>query len=341
MKAFLFGAGATCGTLGAPISAHFGRELNKIDHNWQQNYPAIVAVVKHLGLPPDKWGLEEVWSCIDFTAKLHQAIPGAQPDLDESPQLKKALLKVYGKRLDELADRCLQTEDYTLGHLLKNEVGNGDVLVSFNYDTVVERLARLFDRSLRVAGIASTDPSATLVKPHGSTSWAMDFSERWVDWYSGSGVPRLNSLASEEVTVDREPLLLGTVPIKSELILEVQDCGGFHCVFETILRQWRSVVEAVRDADSLIAVGYGFPKEDHYGRFLIQEGLRLRKAKGKDAPKIEFYELRRARYKRSREIMDLVAVVYGSATPIPKYRDKVTLAPLRKTSQGDASTVRL
>lgn len=324
MKAFLFGAGSTCGTAGAPIAADFGAELAFLDPDWPVHYPAIHTVVKHLGLPLDRWGLEEVWSCIDFTSKLHRAIPDARNDPGESPQLKKALLKVFGKRLDEFTNRHEVTEEFTLGYLLRREVADDDCLVSFNYDTVMERVAKQSDRRLRVAGIASTDPGAILVKPHGSTSWAMNLSKYTLDWHSSRGGPRLDSLGLEDVDARVEPLLLGTVPIKSELIREVQCVGGFLRIFKTIMQQWRAVVAAVRHADSLIAVGYGFPKEDHYGRFLIEEGLRLRKADKMAAPKVEFYELPKYACKRKAEITGVVSKVFGPHISQPVFRGPVT-----------------
>ena len=36
------------------------------------------------------------------------------------------------------------------------------------------------------------------------------------------------------------------------------------------------MIEAVRTAERLVVVGYGFPVEDDYGRFLFTEAARLR-----------------------------------------------------------------
>jgi hypothetical protein len=320
MKAFLFGAGSSCGTVGAPTSANFGSELGCLDPDWPIHYPAIRKVVKHLDLSPDKWGLEEVWSCIDFSSKLQEAIPDALVGPCYSPELKKALLKIYGTRLDVLADGLPISADYTLGSLFTNEVVAGDVLVSFNYDTVVERVAIRFGQSLRAPGMADLGSHVTTVKPHGSTSWTMDRSSGSTDWCTASGDPRLVSLTPRDIDCGREPLVLGTVPMKSELIQEVQDAGGFPSISRTIARQWRAVVEAVREADSMIAVGYSFPKEDHYVRFLIEEGLRRRKG----PPKVEFYELPKSACKVKREIMNIMTRVYGPHVSSPVFRGPVT-----------------
>jgi hypothetical protein len=84
-----------------------------------------------------------------------------------------------------------------------------------------------------------------------------------------------------------EPLVLGAVPLKSELIREVQCCYSCN-VFRVVTEQWRVVVEAVRDANVIVIVGYGFPPEDVYGRFLLEEGARQRRKRLK---RIEYYNI--------------------------------------------------
>jgi hypothetical protein len=94
----------------------------------------------------------------------------------------------------------------------------------------------------------------------------------------------------------------------------VQICTRSRDVFNTIQKQWKAVVKAIRDADSLVIVGYSFPREDQYGRFLIQEGMRLRNS----TPTIEFYELKDKAHKQAKEIMD----AFGGV-PEPTFRGEV------------------
>ena len=93
------------------------------------------------------------------------------------------------------------------------------------------------------------------------------------------GKPVLTSLNPTDVlkeTARVDPLLLGAVPIKSELIDEVQCFYGTHRVHDVVLAHWRAVADAVRDAEGIIVLGYSFPKEDAYGRFFLREALRER-----------------------------------------------------------------
>lgn len=183
-----------------------------------------------------------------------------------------------------------------------------DYLISFNYDTVVERLARRLNKQLRSAGAAKVNGAIDLVKPHGSTSWSLEPPTQGcpgnVKSASSDGGLLFDSLTDADVDARREPLVLGAVPIKSELIREVQMCYQVPAVFTTIQEQWTAVVRAICDADSLVILGYSFPREDQYGRFLVQEGVRRRNGRRLD---IAFYELE----KRQAQSATQIAEVFG------------------------------
>jgi hypothetical protein len=300
MKAFLFGSGASRGSLEnlcVPVARDFGQILAEVCPDWKHDYPALLRIVEHLRLNPSSWPLEPVWSCADWYAKLQPALPLANPWDDESGQIKKALLAVYGARCDAAADHV--RNDSTLAKFFQSEIHKGDVLISFNYDTIAERVAPRYGCNLRSRSRATN--SVAFAKPHGSTSWTLDLASRTVTWSSADGSPLLSSLSATDVDSRREPLVLGAVPIKSELIREVQELHGTAAVFEAISTQWRTVVEAIRDAETLVVVGYSFPVEDRYGRFLMQEGLRLR---ARDL-RIEYFELEDREADRKREIEDV------------------------------------
>ncbi len=298
------------------MASEFGEVLGEVCTTWKEEYPALLGAVQHLGLPTSSWGLEPVWSCLDWYAKLgldacdsnSGALPRPTPWKNEGPQIKMALLKVFGERCDRAADRV--RDDSTTAKLFRDELHSGDVLISFNYDTIAERVATRCGRHLKsVASMVTRGVCAKLTKlcrpatptplggdgvlfakPHGSTSWALNFSSKTVSvtMPSPGGSPLVESLTLDDIIKHRrEPLLLGAVPIKSELISEVQQQCGSMEVFDAISAQWRTVVETLGNADTLVIVGYSFPPEDLYGRFLVQEGLRLR---GGRAPlQIKFY----------------------------------------------------
>lgn len=281
---YLLGAGASRGTFpsfSVPVASEFGETLASLDPSWGATYPALKMVVDHLGLVPNSWSLEPVWSCIDYYAKLQLALP-SKPWVKEGPEMKKAILAVYGTRCDHQAAHVAPTA--TLASLLNREMQPGDALVSFNYDTIAERVAAKGPLRIRVPAHAGTN-DVSLVKPHGSASWTLNRASRSVTSHANDGSPLISSLSANDVDQNREPLVLGAVPLKSELIKEVQ--AYTPDVFTVISAQWECLVRALREAGKLVVVGYSFPPEDHYGRFLLQEGIRGRRNK----LAIEFFEL--------------------------------------------------
>lgn len=329
LTVFLFGAGASAGTFPKypkkiPTAQEFGAFLKR-QRGGLKLFPAIKKAVLHL--KPSTHGvfaftLEEVWTAFDFYAKLERALPARKPWRDESRNIKRAILRVYGKHCDRLAQGLPLDASYTLGQLFENAVKPGDTLVSFNYDTLVERVAKRFGHKLSVAnsGCTSSKKAVLLTKPHGSVSWAIDFKKRTVKWHE-NGLPLFESLSEKVVAKKREPcepLVLGTVPIKSELIREVQ-CH-IPEIFSVVVCQWKALIDALIKADTVVMVGYSFPREDLYGRFLIKEAVRKRKTrKRKTKLNIQYFELPDKAPEISKEIVS----VFGDEIACLEYMGEV------------------
>jgi hypothetical protein len=317
MKAFLFGAGSSYGTLEhyderPPISKDFGVFLSRLnDFPW--NYSNLARAAIHIEQQLRNVGLEDLWTCLDYYAKLN-GFDGTLPIQDWllpaiSELKQRALLQLYGRRCDRVADLLPDSDEYTLRYLLKNRVDTGDVVVSFNYDTVIERLAKRLGLTLRHCSGAPRG-FVKFVKPHGSASWPL----RALNASLIDGEPLLDSLAEN---FGNDPLLLGAVPIKSELLREVQFVHEVPEVFRVIMHHWRGVVEAIRDAEELIVVGYAFPKQDQYGGFLFREAKRLRIETG--FHKIEFYN-------RTAESGNAILEIFGHKDTEVVWRGPVTCA---------------
>jgi hypothetical protein len=258
----MFGAGSTSGTLGAhvaPTATTFGKHLATTVKSWQSDFPQLVKVANHLRKEMRCLSLEEIWTCIDYYWKFEPMLSHVAPWGKEGARdLKRALLRVYGARCDRAADNLPSTRRCTL-HQLLDEVRPGDVLISLNYDTVVERVASKRGLTLRFPGRELRRDVVNIIKPHGSTSWCLDLNNNTLACAHVDGAPLLNSLTEEDVARQREPLLLGAVPIKSELIQEVQSHYGTPAVFAAVSDQWRAVIATLRVTDQLIVAGYSFP----------------------------------------------------------------------------------
>ena len=289
VKLFIFGAGATYGTLGRRGVKGFGRELAARVPQWRTDplYSALVssakAALRTREPDADNWDLDVAWTHLDYLAKLRRGLDGlglAFDDGQASVAIHRAAAAVYSP-LDcaYLSDAWRGAVLFTLRDILK-EVRAGDVVVSFNWDVLVEHLLvrhRFCGTSLRFvqAPHELSGDVVTIVKPHGSLSWGREFPKAGdaPDFLPGPA-PLLDPMLPAEISDRRQPLVLGAVPIKSELLKEVQWRHTF--VHRRIMEQWSALCRALRDAEEVQAVGYGFPPEDQYGLFMLREAARLR-----------------------------------------------------------------
>jgi hypothetical protein len=207
-----------------------------------------------------------------------------------SGQLRRALLDAYALE-DEFA-RLPKAASFTLKDVV-GSLRDGDVLISFNWDTVAERLARDLGVSLRAAARPPLDHSSVwLVKPHGSLSWEDRGEHEDLLWHDGRGGPRFDPIAVHRVFAGTnyvQPFVLGAVPIKVELLAATQPNQAIYTV---LADQWAAVVDAISRATELTVVGYGFPAEDGHGRFLFRQAA-TRRPTSLPAPTISYYALPR------------------------------------------------
>lgn len=283
MRLMILGAGSSIGTLGinaCPGVKGFGRALARIHPNWRATFPRLAQVVDEtVGIVPgsDDWALDEVWTRLDYIAKLHPAHgPGPYPG-DASLELHTAVAAVYGPASAPIArTRAASAKPHTLPWLLSN-IDVGDVVASFNWDTLAETLLTeyLRARGIRLvqAGTGSSAAGVVLIKPHGSLAWPRRLAGQFGQ---PDGSPLLVPVGAGAIfTEPEQPVVLGAVPLKSELLVETQT-GGNRWVYDTVMGHWRALGDAIAAADEIIAVGYSFPDEDAYGRFLITEAVRRR-----------------------------------------------------------------
>lgn len=255
-------------------------------------YEEIEKVINHLSRTVNKVGLEELWTCIDLHAKFPHdfQIPWGNPRGRVVQELKSALLRFYGRSCDVLAE-SIDRDDPCTAVTIAKQMQAGDTLISFNYDTVIERVVRNVS-SVRLRHGKDLDPVEPsgfirFAKPHGSASW--DIIKLKHAWHRlVDGEPAMTSLDCGSVLAGEEdPLLLGAVPLKSELIFEVAERYGARQVFDVVREQWKTLANAIKTAERVVVLGYSFPKEDMYGRFFFREGMSRRKA---DLPlRVEFY----------------------------------------------------
>jgi hypothetical protein len=227
---------------------------------------------------------------MDYAGKLQRSLKRDPYPPETSGQLYKALLVAYS--LTEEVGKLDLGSSFTLKTALM-DLGDGDVLISFNWDTIAERIAHDLGRKLVASGPILYRRYVNLVKPHGSLSWEDGGDSDHMKWRGSHGEPLLTPMPVKDVHPHpreyMQPLVLGAVPMKERLIKETQTN---QAVYEIFADQWAAVVDAIACATALTVIGYRFPSEDGYGRFLLREAARRRH---QPLPQIPYFALERDR----------------------------------------------
>jgi hypothetical protein len=299
----ILGTGSTIGTLGRITSARelgvngFTTRLLGVVQDWRDRFPHLAAAIDESGSE----NLDQIWTHFDYKGKLRRSLKVELPDDDPtSGELHQALVAAYS--LTKEVDEVNRDSTFSLKTTLMG-MGAGDVLISFNWDTVAERLATRLGRTLLVAGPDLDTDAVNLVKPHGSLSWKDGGTAETTTWQGDHRRPLLDPIPLECVHPGPgkviQPLLLGAVPMKERLLKGTQENQK---VYEAFADQWAAVVDAIAGATSLTVMGYRFPSEDAYGRFLLREAVRRRTA---PMPPIDYYALETDRAELERALREV------------------------------------
>lgn len=183
------------------------------------------------------------------------------------------LAEAIHRPLFEYFDKAIETPgriDY-LRHFVRQHVREGDVILTFNYDILLEAV-------LRAAGLwnltngygvdlrpvyedlaCEPDSPCTVFKLHGSAGWFRGVKESLLLIDQATFV-RLTSLA------EIKAVLRGDQPVTKMAILP-----SFLKVFDSYPMPliWRQAAQAVRDAEAIAIVGYSFPRADSAARMLF------------------------------------------------------------------------
>lgn len=164
----------------------------------------------------------------------------------------------------------------SLSALVQELVRPGDVVVSFNWDFMIDLvLEDLDDDSSPVYSYSSSRDSVVLLKPHGS-----------IDWFEKSRLPSDRELLKEMrhraagvyfypyFQLAQNPGLL-EYPCFIVPPLAVKKFGGF------LQRVWRDVYHAVSAARELYIIGYSLPREDQFARLVIGRAIERNNARRK------------------------------------------------------------
>jgi hypothetical protein len=167
----------------------------------------------------------------------------------------------------------------TLSALVHELVRPGDVIISFNWDFMIDLALEDIDENTSPRYSYSSDRgSIVLLKPHGS-----------IDWFQNERLPADKMLRKEMqhrakgvsfypyFQLAENPDLL-TYPSFIVPPLSSKKFSGF------LQRVWRDVYRAVAAAKELYIIGYSLPREDQFARLVIGRAIQRNNAtrKGKN-----------------------------------------------------------
>jgi hypothetical protein len=307
------GAGCSRGALGpnSPTAAEFGAALLRVEPAWTSKYTGLAQCVEELsemlpGTSPGAWGLDKVWGAVDNRAKLYRAT--GKPDFQVSKDLHAVICEVFGRRLDSDIAKVVAGAQSNLRSIISG-LQQPVWYVSFNYDLLIDELAQSLD--------------GAVIKPHGSVDWS-----RSVPDYGRPPVHCSRAMEPRDVMEPHmggpgvHPAIVGPVPFKSELAIEVQlagNCLGFH---QELTYQWRQMVDHLALCSELVVIGYGFPPEDVHAVHLFREAALRRRRRKAPRLKLTVHERDEQRFKETIEHIqevfwdDEVAWPSSNAEPI-------------------------
>jgi hypothetical protein len=167
-----------------------------------------------------------------------------------------------------------------LSGLILEVVRPGDVIISFNWDFMIDlALEDQDENSSPVYSYSSSRDSVVLLKPHGS-----------IDWFEKNKLPADKKLIKEMrhratgvyfypyFQLAQNPDLL-EYPAFIVPPLSIKKFGGF------LQRVWRDVYRAVAAAKELYIIGYSLPREDQFARLVIGRAITRNNATRKGSRK--------------------------------------------------------
>lgn len=206
--------------------------------------------------------MEEFFSQADYTDKFHQIL-----SVDSGPKIKRYsnALGWFYKSLPMLFKNAIGEEECTYHSCLAKMLGRDDVMMSFNYDCLIDKAlitaGRSWDPSKKGYGFdiaegteywkkhegkgAAPKKSITLLKPHGSFNWNID--------------------KKKVVKLEKKPYNIKTADGRI-----VPPTWFKSLNEEPYASVWKQARLGIRRCRALIVIGYSVPQTDIFSRALFK-----------------------------------------------------------------------
>jgi hypothetical protein len=195
-------------------------------------------------------------------------------DLPFFPKLKwdknwRSALRLLTDCLDS---KQIAAENSALLNEFVTNIQNGDVIITFNWDNLIERALFLQDRSVNFLGIDSK--SVTVLKLHGSINWFEP--RKGLRLLNPSSVLHLTNriVCMPDFTYYNAWDVLGQPPLIVPPILSKM--VSVSNIFNKI---WQIAFNSIIKAERVAVIGYSIPNDDLHARCLLRTSWTVRNRK--------------------------------------------------------------
>jgi hypothetical protein len=166
---------------------------------------------------------------------------------------------------DFIGDKSKEAEESELLREFTSRLRNGDVIITFNWDTLIERALQSQDKKINLH--KRDNEAITVLKMHGSLSWV--------------NIPEQLRLKEPESVIELSERFYRTKDHTYYDIWDVLELPPFiippglskRILVNTFLENiWNEAFQAIAVADSLTVIGYSIPRDDVQARSLLTIG---------------------------------------------------------------------
>jgi hypothetical protein len=210
-------------------------------------------------------------------AKLFNSEEFKKSDLWPKQKLKKVEDVTLKAVTDYIWDRMHKLQGLAaLRAFVRQFVRANDTFITFNWDLTLERT--LYDDSNGMTfwytyPPSSSEPSVTLLKPHGS-----------IDWFKKEDFPKkmkrgIVQELDDDIAVFTRFNFADLPRMADNTPVIVPPVSTKEFSSEVLRRTWRHVYQAVSNATEIFVFGYSLPKEDQFARLVLGRALRSNRLK--------------------------------------------------------------
>ncbi|MFQ5941829.1 MAG: SIR2 family protein [Nitrososphaerales archaeon] len=273
---YVLGAGFSKGA-GGPLVRDFSSETflkglrSKLGAGEQRKFDKVT---KHM-LDKIKGGwcqnIEEILSHMQVAEQLGLASlrpQGKKLDSYDAGKLREDLEWYIEKAIDLMMDKepkpCYK-------RFLMNMVKDEDTLITFNYDTLVERIFRKENRGFHYwLNENDEQKGSLLLKLHGSLNWIYCIRCEQLWELEGPFARRSSFLCRDCGKSDKLRTLIVPPILDKSLYLTKKEEGDFD-----LMAVWQQAIDSIRLAEKIVFIGYSLSDTDFYARKLFQIGINM------------------------------------------------------------------